>query len=98
MNDPDLDVTGPAEPTGPAGPEQGPDGRGPAQPEAGPVRPVTGDRAVDDALAAFDRALGDGPLAQAEAAAEAHRALQARLTTPAAPPAAPGEARPGPRR
>lgn len=66
-------------------------------PEAGsdrPARPLTGDRAVDDVLAAFDRALDEGPGAQAEAAAEAHRALQARLTTPA-PPAAPGEARPG---
>jgi hypothetical protein len=63
-----------------------------------PARPVTGDRAVDDALAAFDRALGDGPAAQAEAAAEAHRALQARLTAPPPPPAVPGEARPGPRR
>ena len=61
----------------------------------GPARPTTGDRAVDDALAAFDRALDEGPQAQAEAAAEAHRALQARLTTPA--PQTPGEARPGPR-
>lgn len=66
--------------------------------EAVPVRPVTGDRAVDDALAAFDRALGEGPAGQAEAAAQAHRALQSRLTTPSPPPAAPGEARPGPRR
>lgn len=63
-----------------------------------PVRPVTGDRAVDDALADFDRALGDGPGVHAEAAAAAHRALQARLTTPSPPAAAPGEARPGPRR
>lgn len=63
------------------------------------TRPLTGDRAVDDALAAFDRALGEGPDVQATAAAEAHRALQARLTGPPAPapPAAPGEARPGPR-
>lgn len=58
-------------------------------------RPVTGDRAVDDALAAFDRALEDGPQGSAEAAAQAHRALQARLTTPTPP--APGQARPGPR-
>jgi hypothetical protein len=63
-----------------------------------PARPVTGDRAVDDALAAFDRALGEGSAAQVAAAAEAHRVLQARLTTPPPPPAAPGEARPGPRR
>ncbi len=60
-------------------------------------RPVTGDRAVDDALAAFDRALHEGTHGQAEAAAEAHRALQARLTTPAPPAAATGQARPGPR-
>lgn len=60
-----------------------------------PGRPTTGDRAVDDALAAFDRALAEGPHGQTEAVAEAHRALQARLTTPA--PAAPGEVRPGPR-
>lgn len=66
----------------------------PAEPE----RPVTGDRAVDDALAAFDRALGEGPGVQAEAAAQAHRTLQARLTAPPPPAAAPGEARPGPRR
>lgn len=63
-----------------------------------PARPTTGDRAVDDALAAFDRALAEGPGAQPEAAAEAHRALQARLTTPTPPAAAPGEARPGPGR
>lgn len=78
-----------------------PDGVGTADPAAAPdrpARPTTGDRAVDDVLAAFDRALAEGPLAQAEAAAEAHRALQARLTTPAPPPAAPGEARPAPRR
>ncbi|GGK73962.1 hypothetical protein [Ornithinimicrobium pekingense] len=61
------------------------------------ARPVTGDRAVDDALAAFDRALGEGPQAEAEAAAAAHRALQARLTGPPTPPVPPGEARPGPR-
>lgn len=73
------------------------DSAGPAAAER-PERPVTGDRAVDDALAAFDRALGEGPSAQAAAAAEAHRALQARLTSPAPSPAAPGEARPGPRR
>lgn len=74
----------------------------PAEPDGsvsdGTARPVTGDRAVDDALAAFDRALADGPEAQAEAAAAAHRALQARLTAPTPPPPAPGEARPGPRR
>lgn len=97
MNDPDLDATGPAAPTAPTGPEQGSGGAGPL-PEDPTPRPVTGDRAVDDALASFDRALGDGPAAQAEAAAEAHRALQARLTAPATQPAVPGEARPGPRR
>lgn len=64
--------------------------------EHGRQRPVTGDRLVDEALAAFDDALGTAPGEQLAAATEAHRALQARLTTPT-PPAAPGEARPGPR-
>lgn len=62
---------------------------------AAPTRPTTGDRAVDDALADFDRALREGSAAQVAAAAEAHRALQARLTAP--PVEQPGEARPGPR-
>lgn len=62
-----------------------------------PSSPRTGDRAVDDALAAFDRAATGSAADQVEAAAEAHRALQARLTTPTPPPAAPGQARPGPR-
>ncbi|GAA1182103.1 hypothetical protein GCM10009584_25260 [Ornithinimicrobium humiphilum] len=61
-----------------------------------PERPVTGDRGVDDVLAAFDRAVAEGPGAHAEAAAEAHRTLQARLTSPPEP-APPGQARPGPR-
>jgi hypothetical protein len=82
---------------GHAGPGTGTDGVGPSRTDR-PARPVTGDRTVDDVLAAFDRTLGEGPAAQAEAAAEAHRALQARLTAPTPPPAAPGEARPGPRR
>lgn len=58
------------------------------------TRPVTGDRAVDDALAQLDRALDGDPQQQLEAATEAHRLLQARLTTPT--PAEPGQARPGP--
>jgi hypothetical protein len=62
-----------------------------------PVPPVTGDRTVDDALSAFERALQATPGAQVDAAAEAHRTLQARLTTPSPAAPAPGEARPGPR-
>jgi hypothetical protein len=62
------------------------------------VPPVTGDRTVDDALAAFERALQGPPGAEVEAATEAHRALQSRLTMPAPAAPAPGEARPGPRR
>lgn len=62
------------------------------------TRPGTGDRDVDDALAAFDRTLEEGTGAHVAAAAEAHRALQARLTTPPAQPPAPGRARPGPPR
>ena len=64
---------------------------------AGARRPETGDRAVDDALAAFDRAVSGGPAAHVGAAAEAHRALQSRLTSPPAEPPPPGQARPGPR-
>lgn len=59
--------------------------------------PVTGDRSVDDALAALARGLDAEPAAQVEAVTEAHRALQARLTSPAPAPA-PGEARPEPPR
>lgn len=95
MNDGPSDIPRTANPSAPE------DGVGPAADETATpaARPSTGDRAVDDALAAFDRALSDGPAAQAEAAAAAHRALQSRLTTPATPPpAAPGEARPGPSR
>lgn len=61
-------------------------------------RPRTGDRAVDDALAAFDRTVAEGPEAHVAAAAEAHRALQSRLTSPPVEPPAPGRARPGPPR
>lgn len=61
-------------------------------------RPTTGDRAVDEALEQFDRAVRGDAAQQLAAATEAHRALQARLTAPAAPPPPPGEARPGPRR
>lgn len=61
-------------------------------------RPTTGDRAVDDALAAFDRTVEEGTGSHVGAAAEAHRALQARLTSPPAEPPAPGQARPGPPR
>lgn len=54
-----------------------------------PPPPVTGDRAVDDALAAFARSL-DGPAdEQLGAATAAHRALQARLASPP-PPGSPG--------
>lgn len=59
---------------------------------------MTGDRVVDDAVAAFVSALDGEPAEQLEAAAEAHRALQTRLTSPTPPPPAPpGAARPGPR-
>ena len=63
------------------------------------MRPVTGDRVVDEALASFDAAATEDPAAQLAAATEAHRLLQARLTTPTpAEPAPPGQARPGPPR
>lgn len=68
------------------------------QPLTSQARPQTDDRAVDDALADFDRKVGEGPSAHVEAAAEAHRALQSRLTSPASQPPAPGQARPGPSR
>ncbi len=77
-------------PAGTTGPEPAPD-------RADVPRPQTGDRVVDDALAAFDRAAAEGPSAHVEAATEAHRALQARLTTSPAEPPPPGQARPGPR-
>ncbi|MDO5739458.1 MAG: hypothetical protein Q4P07_04860 [Ornithinimicrobium sp.] len=64
-------------------------------------RPLTGDRAVDDALEEFDRSLTGEAASQLDAATRAHRVLQARLTAPAPAgspaPVAPGEARPGPR-
>ncbi|MFK5635972.1 MULTISPECIES: hypothetical protein [unclassified Ornithinimicrobium] len=60
-------------------------------------RPPSGDRAVDEILADFDTAMGQGPAGQVAAAASAHRALQQRLTAPTPPPPGPGEARPGPR-
>lgn len=77
-----------------------PDDLTPDAPADGPTAapPRTGDRAVDDALAAFDETRHADPATRLAAATEAHRALQARLTAPAPPPAAPGEARPGPRR
>ncbi|AXH95061.1 hypothetical protein [Ornithinimicrobium avium] len=61
-------------------------------------RPRTGDRAVDDALAAFDRTVAEGAKTHVAAAAEAHRALQSRLTSPPVEPPAPGQGRPGPPR
>ncbi|MFX0538815.1 hypothetical protein ACQBAT_09105 [Ornithinimicrobium sp. Y1847] len=61
------------------------------------VAPHTGDRAVDEALAAFAEGANGSPTEQVEAATEAHRALQARLTAPARQPDPPGQARPGPR-
>lgn len=65
------------------------------RPRATDSRPRTGDRAVDDALAAFDRTAAEGPEAHVDAAAEAHRALHSRLTSPPAPTSGPGPARPG---
>lgn len=58
--------------------------------------PVTGDAGVDRVLKELQERLQDGPDEQVAAVTEAHRQLQARLTTPA-PPAPPGQARPGPR-
>jgi hypothetical protein len=72
------------------------DGPGTSRPPSTPAPPVTGDRAVDDVLVDLARALDDGPAERVEALTEAHRALQARLTSPVPPAAAPGEARPGP--
>lgn len=58
--------------------------------------PTTGDPGVDRVLRDLDEALSGDAAAQVEAVAEAHRLLQARLTSPpqADPP---GQARPGPR-
>lgn len=71
---------------------------GPDEEAAVPTRPSTGDRQLDDALAAFDRTVAEGTGSHVAAAAEAHRALQARLTSPPPEPPAPGAARPGPPR
>lgn len=63
-----------------------------------PDPPSTGDRSVDEALSTFARSLDGPPGEQVEAAVEAHRALQARLTTPVPTSASPADARPGPSR
>lgn len=68
----------------------------PAEPAGQPARPVTGDSGVDRVLQELDGRLEGGTDEQVEAVTEAHRQLQARLTTPT-PPASPGQARPGPR-
>lgn len=59
-------------------------------------RPSTGDPAVDRVLQDLDERLATTPEEQVDAVAEAHRVLQARLSSPT-PPAPPGQARPGPR-
>ncbi|WP_134773538.1 hypothetical protein [Ornithinimicrobium flavum] len=61
-----------------------------------PPRPSTGDPAVDRVLEDLDDGLASAPEDQVGLVTEAHRLLQARLTSPA-PPAPPGQARPGPR-
>ena len=60
------------------------------------VPPVTGDAGVDRVLTELQERLEDEPDDPVAAVTEAHRQLQARLTAPA-PPAPPGQARPGPR-
>lgn len=78
-----------------------PDGDRPAA-DDGPARPVTGDADVDRVLEQLDTRLEQGleheldPVDPVEAVDEAHRRLQARLTTPTTS-APPGQARPGPR-
>lgn len=62
-----------------------------------PEPPVTGDRSVDEVLTTLAAALDDDPAGRVRSLTEAHRELQARLTAPP-PPAAPGDARPGPTR
>lgn len=62
-----------------------------------PAPPVTGDRAVDEALTALVRTLDGSPAERVEALTEAHRSLQARLTSPS-PVVGPADARPGPPR
>ncbi|WP_151523217.1 hypothetical protein [Serinicoccus kebangsaanensis] len=60
-------------------------------------RPTTGDDDVDATLRDLDEALrSDEPEAAADALAQAHRALQARLSDPSAPDRS-GSAGAGPR-